>query len=248
MSEQNKPIAQASPASAATWVFKPVKDNPAEAAKFVRCIFKHKPDNVDLVAAELAPLFGFGPNSNQNVLARWLAQSVFTTPEITYPLKEFLSEYTGDKWGLPVADWTATMALVHEHRRDQYWTGPVHRPFPNDSIPEFHYARFLIFMLSQLEIPVGRKTQMMQWLRDAAADNREDDVCWVFFYALMYFQLKAMDLNKARAPFKDVAKYHVQKLVDKNSFFSIIFKLMSSRRGYSEVSPESNSQNLAQSH
>ncbi|TGJ83262.1 hypothetical protein E0Z10_g5477 [Xylaria hypoxylon] len=229
MSEQQNPTTQGAP------VFSPVKDNPAAAAKFVLMIFKNKPHDVDLVAAELAPLYGFGPNSNRDVLARSKAQGVFVCPEILEPLKEFQAYFTHDKWGLPLPKWDATLALVHEHSNTGAWTGPGH-PVLEGGSPEQYYARFLILMLHELELPVRAKTHMIQWLRDAVRMGKEDNVCWVLFHALFYLQLKAMDLNKSRAPFKDRMQHYINRFSGPDSYSDLLSKWIAVRRGLGEVS------------
>lgn len=65
----------------------------AEAEKFVRRISKYEQNNVGIAAAELAPLYGFGSASNFDVLARLRAQTVFTSPQIKAPLREFLDAF-----------------------------------------------------------------------------------------------------------------------------------------------------------
>ncbi|KAI0904345.1 hypothetical protein F4823DRAFT_628692 [Ustulina deusta] len=200
MSEQQSAATQASPENAAQRVFDPVKDNPEKAEKFVRAIFKQKPDNISLVSAELAPLCGFGPNSNRDVLARSRVQAVFVSPETREPLKEFLAYFTRSHWDLPLAKFSPTLALVHEHRAD--WIRPEY-PVPRDGSPEEFYARFLIRILHRIESPGGVGTYMLEWLRDAK-DDRED-------------KLKTMDMNKSRAPLGDRALHYISKLTHSNS-------------------------------
>ncbi|KAI0096661.1 hypothetical protein GGR51DRAFT_567081 [Nemania sp. FL0031] len=203
----SNPAAQTPPEN--EWLFNPRMDNPDEAKGFVILIFKHKPDNIDLVAADLVPLFGFGPNSNQDPLARIKAQSVFTSPEVTYALKEFLNGFTYAGWGLDVAKWHPTWNLVRLHRNDKDRKLPLVAPFSKDPLEQY-YARFIILMLSKLEEPYSGN-MMLQWLRDAMHDDRIEEVSWVLFHALMYLQLKAMDLNKARASLKEWAQHYLHK-------------------------------------
>ncbi|KAH8160205.1 hypothetical protein CIB48_g8045 [Xylaria polymorpha] len=210
-------------------VFNPVKDNPAEAEKFVRNIFKSKLDNIDLIATELTPLYGFGPDSNRDPLARSRAQAVFTSPQINEPLREFLQYFIRHQWGLATADWAATLALVHKHRKYKFNLRPI---VPDTGTPEEHYARFIIRMLEDLENPSGQGAHMLLWLGDGIRAGREDDVSWVLFYTLMFFQLKAMELNKSHAPKKVVAAYYFDK------FFNQMSKLVSARKGAGETSPD----------
>ncbi|KAJ8132462.1 hypothetical protein O1611_g1156 [Lasiodiplodia mahajangana] len=230
----SNPAARAASENAPQWVFNPGIDNLDEAEKFVKLIFKHKPDNVDLVAAELAPLFGFGPNSNQDPLSRMRAQSIFTSPEITSALKEFLDNFIYERWGLAVAKWRPTLDLVHLHRDDRDWKLPGIAPFPNEEAPEKHYARFIILMLNQLEKPYPR-SMMLLWLRDAMNDGREDQVSWILFHVLMYLQLKAMDLNKVRASPKEWVQHYLHKFKTENSFFDRIFKKILPWETYDEL-------------
>ncbi|KAI0457471.1 hypothetical protein F5B21DRAFT_521318 [Xylaria acuta] len=219
-------------ATTQTPTFSPVKENPAEAERFVRRIFKHKPNNVDLVAAELAPLYGFGPNSSQDPLARSRAQAVFTSPQITESLREFLHCFVGDQWGLPLAHWASTLDLVHEHKNDGHWTRNLHLLVLNRGAPEQHYARFIIRMLDELDNPFSKGTHMLQWLRDGVRAGRDDDASWVLFHALMCFQLKRMELNKSHAPKQVVAAYYFHK------FFNHVSKFISARKGVGEVSAD----------
>ncbi|KAI1752687.1 hypothetical protein F4782DRAFT_540057 [Xylaria castorea] len=203
-------------------VFSPVKENPAEAEEFVRGIFKHKPNDVDLVAAELAPLYGL---SSQDPLAQSRAQAVFTSPQITEPLQEFLQYFVKDLWGLPLPNWAGTIDLVHKHRNDERWTRTWHPLVSNVGTPEQYYARFIIRMLDELLDPFSRDTHMLQWLHN----GEPDDVCWVLFHALMCFQLKRMELNKQHAPKKVVAAYYFHK------FFNDVSKFISARKGAGEL-------------
>ncbi|KAF2963631.1 hypothetical protein GQX73_g9941 [Xylaria multiplex] len=231
MSGEQNPTTQSTPEKAAKCVFRPVKDNPDEAEKFVRAIFKHKPHNVDLVAAELAPLYGFGPNSNHDVLARLRAQSLFVSPEITEPLWDFRVFFTRYRWGLPLPKFVPTLALVHEHRHESSWTGPEY-PIADGGRPEPHYARFIIRMLHSLELPIEGNSRMLQWLRNALIAKQEDDVCWVLFHALFYLQLKAMDFNKSNAPFKDRVQHYVNELAVPDC--GLLSKWIAARRGFAE--------------
>ncbi|KAI1175546.1 hypothetical protein F4777DRAFT_598463 [Nemania sp. FL0916] len=208
-------------------IFNPLKDDPANAAKFVRNLYKRNPANLDIASTELAPLYGLGPNSSHDPLARMRAQSIFASPDASEPFKEFLRRYTRDSWGLPVADWDSTMSLVHQHWRDDAWLGFA-RPFPDEGTPEQHYARFLIVMLNQLLDPGCR---MLGWLGDAVKDGREDDACWVLFHALMFIQLTVMGSNQSRATFKDRVNFYVDKLTGPGSSFESICRLIFAKKG-----------------
>ncbi|TRX94209.1 hypothetical protein FHL15_004977 [Xylaria flabelliformis] len=85
-------------------VFSPDKSDPTVAEKFVRSIFKHEPNNLDLVATELAPLFGLGPNSSHDPVARSRAQTVFNSLQLAEPLAEFIQYFVRDQFGLPLAN------------------------------------------------------------------------------------------------------------------------------------------------
>ncbi|KAI1164587.1 hypothetical protein F5B18DRAFT_670668 [Nemania serpens] len=210
-------------------LFNPKKDNPTEAEKYVRTIFKHQQNSFDSAAAHLAPLYGFGRASTFDVLARSRAQAIFVCPEIKEPLQEFVNTFTQDKWGLPVASWIFTLALVHENRRDEAWTAPA-SPISGKGGPDQYYARFLIRVLTELGATTRKSRHMLNWLRDAQS---EDDVLWVLFHALMYLQLVVMDKNKAAAPFKDVVQYYVARFAD----FTV--KFVSARKGIDEVESRS---------
>lgn len=200
-------------------LFDPVKDNPAKAAKFVQTLQKCGPHSIDVVAAELAPLYGLGRASNRDVRARLRAQAVFTSPEISEPLGEILARFTSDRWGVPVARWAPTLALVHKYKGAKDWAG-LACPYPLlYGSPDEYYARFLILLLDRLkktsvdERKDSRGTHMVQWLRDGVEAGREDDVCWVLFHAFMYFQLRRMEVNRAQAPVMAVVRYYIGKMI-----------------------------------
>ncbi|KAI1827223.1 hypothetical protein F4861DRAFT_536408 [Xylaria intraflava] len=205
-----------SPKRASTCPFEPEKNNPAAAEQFVRNLFKQRPHNLSVAATELAPLFGFGPDSTHNVIARLRTQAVFASREIGIPYGEFTMRYTRRQWDLPTAKWEPTMALVRKHGDDEAWAGDDEAwagdecPVPTGSGPEAYYARFLLVVMSRLRLGAG-VPWMMMWLRDALADGRDDDVCWVLFHTLMYLQLEGMRFNRDRAPFREVAEHYVHK-------------------------------------
>ncbi|KAI1420656.1 hypothetical protein F5Y12DRAFT_719286 [Xylaria sp. FL1777] len=220
-------------------VFRPVKNDPEEAEKFVRDVFKHKPHDINLVSTELAPLYGFGPNSSRNILARSRAQSIFVSSVISEPLKEFVLYFIRDQWDLPVAKFSPTIALVHKYKFTAAWAGPSH-PVPKCGIPEKYYARFLICIWDQLRRPIGPKTTILNWLYDARDDRDEDewvdDFCWVFFHTLLYLQLKAMESNKYNASLGGRARDFVNRLKSPKSFFGQISKWIFARNGLGELS------------
>ncbi|KAI0864969.1 hypothetical protein F4860DRAFT_510125 [Xylaria cubensis] len=212
-------------------VFSPDKSDPAAAEKFVRSIFKHEPNNADLVAAELAPLFGLGPNSSQDPVARWRAQTVFNSPQILVPLKEFIKYFVRDQFGLPLAKWAGTLNLVHELRNDKHWTHYL-CPLPDGGTPEQYYARFIILMLESLATPTGRKgANLLLWLGDGIRAGQEDDVSWILFHAIMCFQIKRMNLNKYHASKETIATYYFHK------FFDQVSKFVSAHKGAGELDP-----------
>ncbi|KAI0468479.1 hypothetical protein F4859DRAFT_517033 [Xylaria cf. heliscus] len=212
-------------------VFFPVKDNPAEAKKFIRGIFKNQPDNVELIAAELAPLYGFGPESNKDPLARSRAEAVFTSPQVKEPVQEFLQSFVGDQWGLPLADWDATLELVHKHRSGAQWPA-LYLIVPEGASAEQHYARFIIRMLDELVNPLSTGQHMLLWLGDGVRAGKDDDVSWVLFHALMCFQIKSMELNKSHAPKKVLVAHYFQK------FFKNFSKVIPTRGGLGDVATD----------
>ncbi|KAI0424716.1 hypothetical protein F5Y09DRAFT_353155 [Xylaria sp. FL1042] len=234
MSEAQKTTTQSAPEEVAECVFSPVKDNPEEAEKFIRAIVKCKPYDVDLVSAELAPLYGFGPHSNCDVLARSRAQAVLVSPVLSEPFQEFTFHFICDSWDLPVAKFPPTLALVHKYKNTTAWNGPDY-PVPMGGSPEEHYARFLIRILNELEQPIGLGRYMLKWLCDTKT-GREDawveDVCWVYFHALMYLQLNVMQAHKCGAPLGDRARHYI------NEHFKPISKLISARKSLRDVSQE----------
>ncbi|KAI1430766.1 hypothetical protein GGR50DRAFT_160474 [Xylaria sp. CBS 124048] len=103
--------------------FEPSKTNPSAAESFVRNLFKQKPHNLSVAATELAPLFGFGPDSTRDVIARLRTQAIFASRDIGVPYSEFATRYTRGRWDLPVASWGATMLLVRAHASDAaFWS------------------------------------------------------------------------------------------------------------------------------
>ncbi|KAI0547138.1 hypothetical protein F4679DRAFT_586873 [Xylaria curta] len=213
-------------------VFSPDKSNPAAAEKLVRSIFKHEPNNVDIVAAELAPLCGLGPNSTYDPVARSRAQTVFTSPQIAGPLAEFLHYFVRDNLGLPLANWAGTLDLVHTHRNDESWTHYLHPLVPTVGTPEQYYARFIIRMLESLANPIGSGANLLLWLGDGIRAGKEDDVCWILFHALMCFQLKRIELNKFHASKKVLAAYYFHK------FFDQLSKFVAAHKGAGELDPD----------
>ncbi|KAI0204649.1 hypothetical protein F4808DRAFT_457094 [Astrocystis sublimbata] len=211
-------------------VFKPVTNRPDEAKKFVREIFKKKPENIELIAAQMAPLFGLGATSTKDPLARSRAQALFTSPIIYEALQEFLNVFINGEFGLPLADFHTTLDLVHIYRDDENWsvkTSPL--KVGRDSVDE-HYARFIIRTLVNLEAGTGKGAKMLQWLRQGMLVNREDEVTWVLFHTLLCFQIKRMELNKAHTPNRVLAArlFH--------SFFTHVNNFVSARRGHGSQS------------
>ncbi|GAP88184.2 hypothetical protein SAMD00023353_1500380 [Rosellinia necatrix] len=215
--------------------FRPDTTRPAAAAAFVRGLARRRPASADVAAAELAPLYGFGAGSGGDVIARLRAQAVFASPELTAALNEFYARFVGRQYGLRVADWAATMALVRERldnnnddnddEEEGWWwryeePSPEEPPLPRSRRPEHHYARFLVRALAVLlrrqgsEMVSDRGRHMLLWLRRAAAadDGRRDDVCWVLFHALMYLHLVRMADNRAAAPLADRARDYARRL------------------------------------
>ncbi|KAI1366275.1 hypothetical protein F5Y08DRAFT_337859 [Xylaria arbuscula] len=221
MSHQQQTVSSA-PEKTAKCVINPVTTNPEEAAKFVQAVFKHEKISITQVAAAFSPLWGFGPSSNSDPLARGRAECVFVAPESTRPRAEFVRHYVGGRWGLPLAKFAPTLALVREYQFDMAWRGRAY-PVLSDS-PEEHYARFIIIMITRLEDPYPRTT-MLKWLRDARylrENTYTEDVAWIYFHAIMYLQLKAMEVAKKNATPKERVRHIVNKLKSRNSFSSIL--------------------------
>ncbi|KAI2640928.1 hypothetical protein GGS21DRAFT_349394 [Xylaria nigripes] len=219
---------------ASTCSFNPATDNPAAAERFVRNLVKKKPHNRSLAATELTPLFGFGRDARRDVLARMRTQAVFASREIVCPYAEFDARYTRGRWGLRVAKWEATMRLVGKSadHEDGDWPGTTSEA--NDEPAETHYARFLVLVLGRLRTGAG-VSSMMSWLRDALADGRDEDVCWVLFHTLMYLQLESMRFNKTHAPLRDLADYYAHRVVvGPRSLFGGFSRVCATRRGMGE--------------
>ncbi|KAI0550702.1 hypothetical protein F4679DRAFT_583371 [Xylaria curta] len=222
-------------------LFEPVKDDPAEAEKLVRSIFEQKLNNLDLVAAELTPLFGFGPGSNHDVIARSRSQALFVSQIMQDTFGEFAALYLHGDWSLPVANWDSTITLTKKLRAEKAWiewSVPITRwDSTNDTekkardrawiaIPENvdeFYARFLIRTLQRLRSP--EKPDMLDWLRRA----NNEDACWVLFHALMYLQLEAMHFNKTHAAFRNSISHYVNKVTGAGCSFDHICQLMALR-------------------
>ncbi|KAI1735390.1 hypothetical protein F4680DRAFT_470120 [Xylaria scruposa] len=224
-------------------LFEPVKDAPAEAEKFVRSIFEQKLNNLNLVAAELAPLFGFGPGSNHDVVAQSRTQALFMSPVMQDTFGEFATLYLNGDWSLPVASWDSTITLTKNKIAEKAWIEwslPITRWDSTDAtkkqarerawiaipdranVDEF-YARFLVRTLQRLRCP--EKPDMLDWLRRANVE----DACWVLFHALMYLQLETMHFNKTHAPFRDLISHYVNKVTGAGCFLDHMCKLMAMR-------------------
>jgi hypothetical protein len=193
-------------------LFTPVKDNPAEAEKTVRRIFKLRPCNLDLAATALTPLYGFGEDSDKDPYARNKVQALFASVEFEEPIYTFSGRYIRGEWSLPVARWKPTMALVQKYKDTEAWTS-TRSPVPDDGgSADQHYARFLIYLLQELKSPpASYQTKMLGWLRDAVHEE-EEDVCWVLFHALMYRQLRIMHLYKTKGRLNGRASHYVNRL------------------------------------
>ncbi|KAI0968233.1 hypothetical protein F4678DRAFT_482203 [Xylaria arbuscula] len=206
-------------------IFTPSKDNPDVALSYIFKLFSERPNNLDLVAAELAPLFGFGPASHCDVLSRSRAQAVFASQILQAPFGEYAILYLKGEWSLPLPSWDSTLAIIKEHAKDEKWIGD-RCPIPESASADDFSARCLLRTMHLLKNG-EKELQMLDWLRNA--DN-EDDVYWVFFFSLAYLQLEAMHFNKNHAPFRDLVSHYVNKMKGIGSFFSEIRKLMNLRR------------------
>ncbi|KAI0182863.1 hypothetical protein EV127DRAFT_414735 [Xylaria flabelliformis] len=224
---------------------KPIKDNPAGAEKFVRSIFEQKLHNLSLVAAELTPLFGFGPGSNHDVNARSRSQALFVSPVMQDPFGEFATLYLNGDWSLPIASWHPTITLTTKQVAEKAWVEWSLPITPRNStnatekqakqkawitipdranVDEF-YARFLIRALQRLRCP-EKPDNMLDWLRRA----NDEDACWVLFHALMYLQLEVMHFNKTHAPFRNLVSHYVNKVPGTECFLDYVRNLMALRR------------------
>ncbi|KAI5917243.1 hypothetical protein F4810DRAFT_705041 [Camillea tinctor] len=202
----------------------PCKDNPAEAEKQVRRVFKMKPNNLDLAAAELAPLFGFGAGSTFDVVARGKAQAVFVCPELHDYFGEFAILYLGGEWSMPVAEWQETIELVRKNQDNPAWKEERCSCKPGWTASQF-YARFLILTMHAIRNP-AKSTQLLHWMRDADLE----DGYWVLFHALMYLQLETMQLNRECAPFSDRVNHYKNKFAGAGSLYDKLRNFMSGRR------------------
>ncbi|KAI1484648.1 hypothetical protein F5X96DRAFT_425603 [Biscogniauxia mediterranea] len=201
----------------------PCKDNPAEAERHVRRVFKMKPNNLDLAATELAPLYGLGAGSTFDVVARGKAQAVFVCPELHDYFGEFAMLYLGGEWSVPLAEWQGTMELVRKHQDDPVWN-QERCPCKPDWGAGHYYARFLILTMHAIRNP-SKSTQLLHWMRDADLE----DAYWVLFHALMYLQLETMQLNRECAPFSDRVNHYKNKLTGTGSLLDRLRNFMSVR-------------------
>ncbi|KAI1310584.1 hypothetical protein F5Y03DRAFT_22959 [Xylaria venustula] len=206
-------------------IFTPRKDNPTVALSYVFKIFGERPNNLDLVAAELAPLFGFGPASHCDVLSRSRAQAVFASQILQAPFGEYAVLYLKGEWSLSLPSWDSTLAIIKEHAEDEKWIGDK-CPLPESASADQFCARCLLRTMHLLTND-KKELRMLDWLRNA---DDEDDVYWVLFFALAYLQLEAMHFNKNHAPFRDLVSHYVNKMKGIGSFFGEIRKLMDLRR------------------
>ncbi|KAI1500267.1 hypothetical protein F5X99DRAFT_429910 [Biscogniauxia marginata] len=201
----------------------PYKDNPAEAEKQVRRVFKMRPVNLDLAATELAPLYGLGDGATFDVVARGKAQAVFVCPELHDHFGEFAILYLAGEWSVPVADWRETIGLVRKHQNDQVWKQERCPSRPNWGANHY-YARFLILTMHAIRNP-DKSTQLLYWMRDADLE----DGYWVLFHALMYLQLETMQLNREHAPFSDRVNHYKHKFTGAGSLLDKLRSSMSVR-------------------
>ncbi|KAI1342896.1 hypothetical protein F5Y15DRAFT_428863 [Xylariaceae sp. FL0016] len=204
--------------STQTRLHQTLRNTPILAEKEVRLIHSFKLDNLDLAAAELAPLYGLGPSTDP--VARNKAQAVFVSPEIREPLAEFATHYLAGRWALPVGDWHAAMALVRRHRNDRAWTSQGEWRCPvreGSSDANAHYARFLLRALHAIRATSTqkrkKKAEILGWLRDAD----DEEALWVLFHALVYLQLDIMRCNRHLASWRDVAAHYVSRLAVEGS-------------------------------
>ena len=219
-------------------VINPVIDNPDEAAKFVKAVFKHEKTSIAVVSAALAPLWGFGVGSNLDPLARMRAECIFACPEITRPLRDFNRHYVRGRWDLPVATFAPTLTLVRRHQHKPNWRNSASYPIEEDDNPAEHYARFIIIMLRQLESRVPARTAMLQWLRNVRfirQDTWTEDVCWIYFHAILYLQMKAMSVAKKHASPKERFRQIVNKVMPRDSFCELLSKFACSQESLSEL-------------
>ncbi|KAI1259489.1 hypothetical protein F5Y18DRAFT_443026 [Xylariaceae sp. FL1019] len=186
---------------------------PSEAMRVVRQIFNEHPNNRDLVATEMAPLFGLGRNANHDSLARIKAQCVFRYPGLEDPIGEFVILCLRGEWSLPLPQWDDTLRTTKAHRDDPAYLAD-RCPVAEGQSVERYYARYLIRVLHVFRHPVHRESQMLHWLRDAS----DEHVWWVFFHMLVYLQLEHMQLNKQKAPLRDLASHYINKVKGKTSY------------------------------
>ncbi|KAI1319482.1 hypothetical protein F5Y16DRAFT_414248 [Xylariaceae sp. FL0255] len=198
--------------AAARRSFNPPKEHWREAREIVHDIFKLKPNNLDLVATELAPVFGFGPESNTDVVARMKAQTVFRCPALQDALDDFSTNYLRHRWDMPVANWNGgALQHVHYHKENPASFNYLARCLVEEDEGsrekvDIYYARFLWKILQEIRHPTV-KTHLFYWLQDAD----DDAVCWVFFHVLMYLQLQQMQINRTEAPFRVVVAHYLAK-------------------------------------
>ncbi|KAI0021196.1 hypothetical protein F4780DRAFT_790653 [Xylariomycetidae sp. FL0641] len=183
----------------------PDKSQPDLCIEEVRMLHRLSPNNLDLAAAELAPLFGFGAASQFDVQARRRAQSLFASRVLDDPFGEFATAYLGGDWSLPVGDWAKTLALASQHQDDAEDKSPI---TADGGDVHHHYARFLVRARANVW---AEATQMLGWLREADRLAR-DDAYWVLFHALVFLQLRMMEANRHRAPLGDRAAHYLEKL------------------------------------
>ncbi|KAI0151536.1 hypothetical protein GGR57DRAFT_503806 [Xylariaceae sp. FL1272] len=185
---------------------------PSEAMQLVRQIFKESPNNRDLVATEMAPLFGLGENANHDPLARIKAQCVFRYPGFEDPIGEFVILCLHGEWSLPLPQWHVALPIIKANRDDPAYLADK-CPLREGQSVEHYYARFLIRVLHIFRHPGEKESHMLHWLRDKS----DEHVWWVFFHMLMYFQLEHMRLNRQKAPFRDLANHYINKVKETTS-------------------------------
>ncbi|KAI0474118.1 hypothetical protein GGR56DRAFT_696877 [Xylariaceae sp. FL0804] len=223
--QEAAPPASTTPTRAAVPLFRPRKADPEGAEQHVRAVFRCRPNNLDLAAAELAPLYGLGAGASADPLARMYAAALFSSPALGDPLGEFLMDYLQGRWGMPVAKWPATLALVlaSSSSSSSLFSSPEGEGEGTATTDaDRHYARFILAVEAAIngdDAPgvagTGRPAshqqhQHLRWLRGAP----REDVAWVLFHALMYLQLDCMQWNRRHAPLGDFTRHYVTKMVD----------------------------------
>lgn len=204
-------------------VFAPCKHAPDAAAHYVLMIFKQRPSSLELAAAKLSTVFGFGTGSAQDSLAVSMSKALFSSNLLREPLGELAVHLLQGKWcgktvGAP--RWNSTIRLTKCFMENDTYTGDK-CDIPEGSRVESYYARTLARTTQRLRHP-NFDCKGLEWLRDASIE----DQCWVLFFAMSYLQYEVVHFSNRSISFRELSFLYS----DIGQFYDEVPKLMALRQ------------------